>query len=617
MSAARVWRTLGIKRTEDVRTIRRAYADRLRALDVDSDPEAFAALREAREAALGYALAQAGKITIPPGESGDDAPVADARSEIADRGPDDGIWSEPEPGPGHGLTLPLSVLGPPAIHGDGDAALSVTAPGVPDEPVVATDPDARRATQPVWNAPAPPVAPWGAAPEGIGGHGDVIAGMRRSDTDEHFEAIYALFFSGQEGQLPDLDDRQVVALRVHADAILASPRMEEIDFHADTERWMSEVIARACPESDPLVRRVADYFGWMARADEIGLPPAIDFVVRRARSLDFLDQVRERRHPLHAAWRELSRPANETSRRGRVPAKQVSGLLALVRRDHPALESLFDPYRVSLWEPGQGRELAADRISAWWAIIPAFLLLRFCASMADDERPQPNPFPVPVEAPGGGTVPAGPVPIAAPLSAPTVDIDRALEMLYGDALDVARLETGNPELYALVMKAWEDARRRGETVSELRRAIEELMWKSYRAGIERGSYDLVAEDVRLSLDRARALRTDTPAMCVNFFNGVGVEETPGIAERQRALVIRTVLETGATPGKERERGKFRVSDEVIDRAAASAGISRETFLRATNFEGSETDQCDARIALMETALELPRSQGLQLLRDLS
>lgn len=49
------WRTLGLKRTDDVAEIRRAYARRLKETDVDADPAAFIALREALERALAYA----------------------------------------------------------------------------------------------------------------------------------------------------------------------------------------------------------------------------------------------------------------------------------------------------------------------------------------------------------------------------------------------------------------------------------------------------------------------------------------------------------------------------------------------------------------------------------
>lgn len=47
------WKRLGIAPTEDSRAIRKAYAARLKGIDPEQDPQAFIALREARDAALG------------------------------------------------------------------------------------------------------------------------------------------------------------------------------------------------------------------------------------------------------------------------------------------------------------------------------------------------------------------------------------------------------------------------------------------------------------------------------------------------------------------------------------------------------------------------------------
>ncbi|WP_157216569.1 hypothetical protein [Flavisphingomonas formosensis] len=42
---ASIWQTLGIPATEDQTAIRRAYSARLKAIDVEADPEAFVFLR--------------------------------------------------------------------------------------------------------------------------------------------------------------------------------------------------------------------------------------------------------------------------------------------------------------------------------------------------------------------------------------------------------------------------------------------------------------------------------------------------------------------------------------------------------------------------------------------
>jgi hypothetical protein len=70
--APAVWKTLGIERTEDLAAIRRAYAKRLKAIDVEAEPQAFIALREARDHALSMALLPMPEEGLPEaGEPGD------------------------------------------------------------------------------------------------------------------------------------------------------------------------------------------------------------------------------------------------------------------------------------------------------------------------------------------------------------------------------------------------------------------------------------------------------------------------------------------------------------------------------------------------------------------
>lgn len=53
-----IWAILGIRATRDVSEIKRAYAAKLKTIDMDADPEAFQALREAREIATRLAEQQ-------------------------------------------------------------------------------------------------------------------------------------------------------------------------------------------------------------------------------------------------------------------------------------------------------------------------------------------------------------------------------------------------------------------------------------------------------------------------------------------------------------------------------------------------------------------------------
>ena len=57
MRVADAWAALGLDPTDDRRAVKRAYGTRLKRIDVDADPEAFIALREALETALAWGAA--------------------------------------------------------------------------------------------------------------------------------------------------------------------------------------------------------------------------------------------------------------------------------------------------------------------------------------------------------------------------------------------------------------------------------------------------------------------------------------------------------------------------------------------------------------------------------
>ncbi|MGT2513773.1 hypothetical protein ACVOMT_05515 [Sphingomonas panni] len=61
-----IWATLDCDPTTDRAVIRRAYAARLKAMDVDADPDAFEALRDARDAALVRAADPVAAVDVEP-----------------------------------------------------------------------------------------------------------------------------------------------------------------------------------------------------------------------------------------------------------------------------------------------------------------------------------------------------------------------------------------------------------------------------------------------------------------------------------------------------------------------------------------------------------------------
>lgn len=97
-----IWKGLGIPRTDEVAQIRRAYAVRLRAIDSEADPEAFIALREARDFALAMAAGEPLEI-----DEADDAPWLEDFEEIgASLHPGDPLEAWPSEPDGEGHDLP-------------------------------------------------------------------------------------------------------------------------------------------------------------------------------------------------------------------------------------------------------------------------------------------------------------------------------------------------------------------------------------------------------------------------------------------------------------------------------------------------------------------------------
>ena len=78
-----MWEELGIAPTKDVRQIRRAYANRLRAIEGDRDGAAFMRLRQAFEAALAWARQGEGHPSVAPERIAADRPLPRMRDVTA------------------------------------------------------------------------------------------------------------------------------------------------------------------------------------------------------------------------------------------------------------------------------------------------------------------------------------------------------------------------------------------------------------------------------------------------------------------------------------------------------------------------------------------------------
>jgi hypothetical protein len=560
-----VWRTLGLAATTETAAIRSAYATRLKAMDPDTDPEAFRRLREARDHAL--ALARSGQID-DDGDFDEDFDDTDTEYETATEivaGNTELLAADPlddsEP----------AVAGPPQ-YDPIQAILDILRPGEEREPLAADE---------------------------------------EADLQHHFAAL------------------------------TADPRLQEVDFFARVEPWFAGLIADTLPRSHPLIPSAVAFFGWSDQSGSIHTNPAVDIVVQRHHDLAFVAAVENPRHALHDAWQELNRPTDSSTRiRFSFKRRAVRTLLERIRREHPSVEGVLDWHRIALWDeklqPGGGRTGGISHATMIWI----FLVIVVNIGRIVWETPSAPIIPPPStterspEAPGlpwGGIAPDAGAPSSEGLASDetlatqTRDIDQLLDTFVttgsDDGLNLAKLDRANPKLATMLRSNWQIAKDEGRSQTAFVRGMHEVLSNLYSAGVLTAGYDTVAEYRRIQAGKARALQKHSPELCDALFEH-GSRPAPALVpvsllkreaalQRTAMLSIPTLLERPTTTPQ-----TFLISGKVVAAAAKRAGLTPDRFGAAMRSGGTAAERCRAHTALIDVALELPRGEGLVLLRKM-
>ncbi len=476
-----IWRTLGIEPTTDRSAIRRAYATRLRAMDVDADPAGFARLRDARDAAL----------------TGVDDPVA-----------------------------------------------------VPDEPDdVAVIAEA---------------------------YVDPVDVGHNAEIERRFRALEALLFPGHDDPPTPAE---AVAIRQHGTALLADPRLEQVDFAVGAERWFAEHLCLATPRADPMLEQAAATFGWIERRDDHALSWQARQIVDRIGAIRFAGLVGDPGHRLHRAWVELTRP--DTGRRSwRLTSGPVRELLSIVRQRYPYAEQWMNPVRLAKWDEAA----KASNGTYWWiAIVVIVTLLRVMLS--------------------GTHYPSTPPPVRA-------SVEEVAQQTTG--LGIAGVRAVNPALAAAIVQAVTDASRETSAIAIGQMLAED--WVGH--GLSNLPDPVLLKLTRWDMDQMRALQDAAPAECdkVNLIRP-GRVMASNIRDRRQELLRDVVLYAPDQPTAD-PIYRFVIPASVVDAMTARTKLSPATIKRA--LRGNETAEirCKVQIALRETALQAPASIGRPLLRDL-
>lgn len=363
------WGILGIAPTSDQRAIRSAYSARLKAIDPDTQPQAFMALRDAFDAAR----VQAQWVDLPEDDDDDDA--------------DGGEWNRD--------------------WDDGEGADASPFGAAADTPTgeFAHGADPRR---------DPRASPW--------------APISAADADGHARALAALL--GSDNALaenyPSAEERS--AMLAHWAALAADPRMQDVSFFDNADRWFADLIVRATPFSDPLIIPATRFFGWMTGDGTLSQSWAVSRITRRFQSIRFMEEVQKPDHPLSAAWRELTTPAEEGSRLGWINRGQVLRLISLIRRRYPDVEGALDHYRVGMWEGTVERikQPLAKIAITWGTVIGLTGLFTLAVILAPPQPPR-----------GVASFPS--------LENAEADLDRALREVLGGRLTLRENRAGQSE----------------------------------------------------------------------------------------------------------------------------------------------------------------------------
>ncbi|WP_086738537.1 hypothetical protein [Erythrobacter colymbi] len=375
------WSRLGIDPTKDTGAIRKAYADILRATNLDDDIAGYAELRRARDHAL-WLAAQPDVEEESAGEE-DEGEVYGLGSLDDDDDDDDiglGDWDDAD----YPWDDSPSAQHPDPVSGD-DPAPELT--------------EAQLRAQAAWNTMLDVLYPDGEPSEEAVTHEQLETGLA---------ALGVLIARAEEADLLE---------------------------HDALDNALGELFARTWPRSAPFVEPANEAFHWLGEAGALEERYALRFLNDRLKGMRFHEKVQQPGHPLHKAWAELSRPGRAGFvDRLRVRRLDIHRLLTGIRERYPELESLLDAERVRSWENGGGVAEGASNAGRGFGGALLFVVLFFALMRGVAALMGPT-----------GDDDAGKPPLAEVEAAlKTAELDIAADRVFGKGFKFADVRAADP-----------------------------------------------------------------------------------------------------------------------------------------------------------------------------
>lgn len=533
------WQILGIAPTAEAAAIRRAYADKLRALDIDRDAAAYANLREARD----WALRWAKENPDGPIDTGEEEPQGgdddlfgndDFVFWSADQGAGEGDWDEQR------ITLPQG--------------LSFQAPQLPASA----------------EAPA----------------GDTV----RIEHD-HDRKLHALLYPGGEAEEAALSEEELAEARRHLDAILVEAEGGNLAAHDAIESWLAPTLAGSWPRCAPLLESAESCFQWSRQRGQLGERPAVAFLNDRLRGMRFEQKVLDPAHPLHKAWLELVKPGRAGVFKGwGVNRRSVQQLLEGVRLNFPELEHRFDPQRVASWETPPSNSAGSSGPGSWFWIFIVIAVVRLIGSF-DDNRTTSSLPPRFAEQ----VITLDPVMTELVMTS-TFGEGKSIAWLRGVSPEMALTIEANLRESARVKDD------QGRTLVRVLGLVRERAYRA-RSKLSPADLENLMRVRYNQLVMARSVSAATCLDWLEGANYKSIGTLPDTqAKREQAFYANLAITQQLAYVPRTKPGSASVPGELVDRVIKASRLGEAQVRKAMGGEGSAETRCAVHIALIEQTL---------------
>ncbi len=550
------WVILGIEPTTEIKAIRSAYAARLKTIDVDMDPAAFMALRDAYEWAQDY-----------------------ARYSVYDDDDDNLNWDyEAVASPADDQCVPIddSILPDPIFH-YADDANDLLASKNEEPPQPSTDAQ----------------NPW-AEPSGEAIY-DELLGIVNDDAKQGTP------LTPQEYTRAEILTRQFLGW---LDRVT-------IDQARDYEFSMAYMMAYTIPRSDPMLETVPAYFGWDHTADHYDRPAQIGDVLERRDGNRAYALLMDPGHRLHNAFAELTSP-DETKRRGTALRQDVRELLITARQHHPSLLSAFNDDRVGEWHrtlkmadaplvSGDTNEYTGDSSAYgfnWaWVILP---IIAFIQIIFSDSSSTSNQEPL------------------LPEIHSQVDAPRMLDDIFGGQITMEKVTDQNMELAALITTNKRVSEEMNRDQVTYINGMRDLFAYRFEQVVRKATPDELRQYWRIRSNKAAYLLTKDAATCVAFVQGGKSADVfpKNISEEEYKLMGDVLLRNN--PEWKPSEGKKNVSvpGDLVAKTIQYARLPEARVRQAMQGKGSDSDTCSVSIALYRALADTKSEEAVKLMREL-